>query len=154
MGDRPTERSAGVADVLDSADTVGIPSTASVDHSARDVPPPGTFIGRYVVEAPVGSGGMADVVAAHDPLLNRTVALKLLAVRGEAARVGLMREAQAMARIRHPNVVPVYDFGEYAGGVFLTMEYVEGGTLRAWSRGAINAPMSTCSIRPSTSGST
>jgi tetratricopeptide (TPR) repeat protein len=136
MGDTSNDRSTVAADTLDSADTVGLPSTASGAPSARDVPPPGTFIGRYVVEAPVGSGGMADVVAAHDPLLNRTVALKLLAVRGEAARVGLMREAQAMARIRHPNVVPVYDFGEYAGGVFLTMEYVEGGTLRAWSRGA------------------
>ncbi len=134
MLESPTKPSPTASeDPLDTAETQGLPAQTSPPLA---VPPKGSFIGRYVVDAPVGSGGMGTVVAAHDPLLNRTVAVKLLTVSGELARVRLMREAQAMARIRHPNVVPVYDFGEYAGGVFLTMEYVDGGTLRAWSRSA------------------
>jgi tetratricopeptide (TPR) repeat protein len=94
----------------------------------------GSHVGRYRILASAGRGGMGNVLAAHDPVLNRTVAIKLLRVAGETARAWLMREAQAMARIRHPNVVTVYDFGEFRDNVFLTMEFVEGGTLRRWMR--------------------
>src|SRR6478609_9425520 len=97
-------------------------------------PLPGTRIDRYVVLSPIGAGGMGRVVSALDTTLGRTVALKLLSADSSQAREDLLREAQAMARVRHPNVVPVYDAGEHGGRVFLAMEYVRGATLRDWMR--------------------
>jgi eukaryotic-like serine/threonine-protein kinase len=94
----------------------------------------GTSIGRHRVVGVLGSGAMGVVLAAHDPQLDRRVALKLL--RGEtdaASRARLVREAQAMARLVHPSVVTVYDVGATEGGeVYLAMELVDGGTLRTW----------------------
>jgi hypothetical protein len=96
----------------------------------------GTSIGRYTVRTQVGQGGMGEVYAAHDPELDRTVALKLLRSRGAAlpstGERRLMREAQAVARLSHPNVITVYDVGTHQGRVFLAMEYVEGQTLSSW----------------------
>jgi tetratricopeptide (TPR) repeat protein len=95
--------------------------------------PRGTLVGRYVVLEPLGAGGMGIVVAAYDPELDRKVALKLLAPGGgDDAHARLLREAQAMARLSHPNVVAVYDVGVAAGRVFLAMELLEGDTLEAW----------------------
>ncbi len=82
-------------------------------------------------------GGMAVVYNAYDPDLDRNVALKLVAPeRLTSAREGarLQREAQAMARVAHPNVVPVYDVGEHDRGVYIAMELVEGETLKNWLR--------------------
>ena len=95
----------------------------------------GEAMGRYVVRDKLGEGGMGVVYAADDPQLKRTVALKVLrpsalAHRGASAR--LLREAQAMARLSHPNVVTVYDVGTVGEQVFLAMEYVEGVTLTRW----------------------
>jgi tetratricopeptide (TPR) repeat protein len=95
-------------------------------------------MGRYVLLEQLGSGGMGTVYAAYDPELNRRVALKFL--RGMSARPDLAdwkarftREAQAMARLSHPNVVTVYDVGASDDGrMFLAMEMVEGGTLGRW----------------------
>lgn len=98
----------------------------------------GTNIGRYVVLAPVGSGSMGTVYAAYDPELDRKVALKLLRndafAPGDGARLGLrlLREAQALAKLSHPNVVAVYDVGRVGDETFIAMEFVEGSTLRAW----------------------
>ena len=98
--------------------------------------PAGTPVGRYTVLALVGQGGMGEVYAAHDPKLDRTIALKLLRPRGAggAARgeSRLMREAQAIARLSHQNVITVHDVGAHGDRVFLAMEYVEGRTLTAW----------------------
>ena len=97
---------------------------------------PGTSIGRYVVLGEIGSGAMGIVLAAFDPELNRKVALKILVPverRGKlppAAR--LLREAQAIARLSHPNVVNVYDVGRHGDAVFLAMEFVEGVPLGTW----------------------
>ena len=97
---------------------------------------PGTSIGRYVVLGEIGSGAMGIVLAAFDPELNRKVALKILVPverRGKlppAAR--LLREAQAIARLSHPNVVNVYDVGRHGDAVFLAMEFVEGVSLGTW----------------------
>jgi len=92
----------------------------------------GTTVGRYVIVARVGSGGMGVVYLAHDPELGRRIALKLLA----PARSGetSLREAQALARLSHPNVVTVHDVGTHGDRVWLAMEFVEGTTLTPWLR--------------------
>ncbi len=95
----------------------------------------GTTIGRYVVLGIAGHGGMGVVYRAYDPNLQREVALKLLRGRRSnqaAAEARLRREAQAMARVSHPNVLPVYDVGVFDNRVFVTMEYLEGETLGDW----------------------
>ena len=101
----------------------------------------GTAVGRYLVLEPLGAGGMGVVYAAYDPQLDRRVALKLLrhaalGLDAERGRTHLLREAQAMARISHPHVVPVYDVGTHGAQVFLAMEYVEAQTVRQWLRSA------------------
>src|SRR5262249_35463812 len=95
----------------------------------------GTCIGRYLLLEPIGTGGMGVVYKAIDPQLNRPIALKLLRAdeeSTEAQRDRLLREAQALARLQHPNVVAVFDVGTFGGDVFIAMELVEGRTLRAW----------------------
>ncbi len=99
---------------------------------------PGDTLGRYVVREWLGEGGMGVVYAAEDPQLGRRVALKLLkqsreGAAGDEARARLLREAQAMARLSHPNVLPVFDLGTTADGqVFLALELVQGPTLAGW----------------------
>ena len=77
---------------------------------------------------------MDVVYLAYDPELDRKLALKLLRPdRAEAAASSrILREAQAMARLSHPNVVPVYDVGTVDGQIFVAMEFIEGGTLADW----------------------
>lgn len=92
-------------------------------------------IGRYVCLARLGEGGMGVVIAAYDPKLDRKVAIKLIHIlrRDDGERRRRMeREAQAMARLSHPNVVTVYEVGEYRGQLFLAMEFVKGRDLRGW----------------------
>jgi len=96
--------------------------------------PPAPRLGRYVVLRHIGSGGMGSVHVAYDEDLHRRVAIKLLHAAGDDphARARMLREAQALARLSHPNVVQIHDIGEFAGQIFMAMEYVEGVTLRAW----------------------
>lgn len=105
---------------------------------------PGDRIGRYLIERTLGAGGMGVVYAARDPELDRSIALKLLHARALMDRVAtnaeerLLREAQAVARISHPNVIAVHDIGtagddtRVAGQGFVAMELVDGWTLREW----------------------
>ncbi|MCB9561907.1 MAG: serine/threonine protein kinase [Kofleriaceae bacterium] len=95
---------------------------------------PGTRVDRYEIVAWLGAGGMGVVYEAFDPELRRRVALKLVrAIRpGATWEARLLREAQAMAQLSHPAVVPVFDVGSYDGGVFVAMELVDGGTLKGW----------------------
>lgn len=103
----------------------------------------GESLGRHVLLEELGRGGMGVVFAAYDPELDRKVAIKVLhaSLGGEtldsAGEPGskLLREAQAIARLSHPNVVAIHDVGTWEGRVFLTMEYVEGTTLREWLEG-------------------
>src|SRR3954463_2268959 len=88
--------------------------------AAREDLTPGAHVGRYVVHDLIGQGGMGLVFTAHDPQLDRWVAIKLLRAgknRGAAGdssgQMRLMREAQAMAQLSHPNVLPVYDVGTF-----------------------------------------
>jgi serine/threonine protein kinase len=97
----------------------------------------GDRVGRYLVLATLGAGGMGVVFTAYDPQLDRKVALKLLranlGVNAKEARTRLKREAQAIAQLNHPNVVGVYDVGTTDGGdVYIAMEFVEGDTLTSW----------------------
>jgi eukaryotic-like serine/threonine-protein kinase len=119
----------------------GAPSGRSRPASAADEDrlERGTLVGRYVVTGVLGAGGMGVVYSAQDPELDRKVAIKLLQARRGGSESGgqtwLLREAQAMARLAHPNVVAVYDVGEMPGDrVFVAMEFVEGMTLREWLR--------------------
>ncbi|HEX4802822.1 MAG TPA: serine/threonine-protein kinase [Myxococcaceae bacterium] len=106
--------------------------------SARAPLSRGAILGRYFVLDVIGEGGMGIVYAAYDPELNRKLAIKLLhpgssfGSRGGDAKSRLLREAQAMARLSHPNVITVHDVGMFEGQVFVAMEYVEGCTLRQW----------------------
>lgn len=100
-------------------------------------PIPGEFVGRYLVLSRLGAGAMGVVLAAYDPELDRRVAVKLLQRRwlGPEADSRLQREAQALARLNHPNVVAVHDVGSHQGRVFLAMEFVKGCTLTRWMKG-------------------
>ncbi|MCA9650259.1 MAG: serine/threonine protein kinase [Myxococcales bacterium] len=97
----------------------------------------GHALGRYLVIEPLGAGAMGVVYRAFDPDLDRSVALKLVGglhegSEGDDERARLLREAQAMARLSHPNVIPVFDVGILDDAVFVAMELVDGLTLRAW----------------------
>jgi len=88
-------------------------------------------VGRYVMLARLGAGGMGVVYAAYDPDLDRRVAIKLMRAphHGDAR---LLREAKAMARLQHPNVITIYDVGVHEGQVFVAMDIIDGTTLRGW----------------------
>jgi eukaryotic-like serine/threonine-protein kinase len=117
----------------------------------------GASIGRYVVLGRVGRGAMSEVYAAWDPELDRKVAVKLLRPEGgtfedsdgggggggglsaaetQEAKSRLLREAQAIARLSHPNVVVVHDVGSFEDQVFVAMEYVDGNTVYHWHTSA------------------
>jgi tetratricopeptide (TPR) repeat protein/tRNA A-37 threonylcarbamoyl transferase component Bud32 len=117
------------------ADTLPSPTDRASDG---EVLPPGARVGRYVVIRVEARGGMGIVYEAHDPELNRKVALKLLRrdrvsdnLRSEYED-RLRREAQSLAQLAHPNVVAAYDVGHVDGQIFVAMEWVEGSTLTRW----------------------
>ena len=88
--------------------------------------------GRYQMEARIGAGGMAEVFRGFDPVLNRTVAIKVLNpqfARDTSFVERFRREAQAAARLNQPNIVAVYDTGADDGTQFIVMEFIEGRTL-------------------------
>jgi tetratricopeptide (TPR) repeat protein/predicted Ser/Thr protein kinase len=93
-------------------------------------------LGRYRVERLLGLGGMGVVYAGHDPQLDRRVAIKLLRpvarLSAEVLRARLMREAQAMARLSHPNVINIYEIGAWGEQIFVVMELIDGTTLTEW----------------------
>ncbi|HXX66139.1 MAG TPA: protein kinase [Polyangiaceae bacterium] len=98
----------------------------------------GTRVGRYVIETFIGQGAMGTVYGAHDPDLDRKVAVKLLRAESlsdaarQRMRARLLREAKAMARLSHPEVITVYDVGTFGDQLFVAMEHVDGCTLRTW----------------------
>jgi hypothetical protein len=99
----------------------------------------GTLIGRFVILEPLGAGATGVVYSAFDPTLDRQVALKVLYPTSGGpestgtARARVEREARAMARVKHPSVVTIFDVGVAGdGSVFLAMEKIDGGTLGTW----------------------
>jgi tetratricopeptide (TPR) repeat protein len=118
--------------------TASLPPTVSASGTARSRSPEltrGTPVGRYIVLERIGEGGMGVVYKAYDPDLERNVALKL--VRADSRnpdhrlrlRARLLREAQTLARLAHPNVITVHDVGTHDDSVFVAMELVDGETL-------------------------
>jgi eukaryotic-like serine/threonine-protein kinase len=91
----------------------------------------GDNLGRYVIGELLGAGAMGRVYSAWEPELDRRVAIKVL--HDEGSRDRLVKEAQAMARLNHPNIVTVHEVGSTEAGVFVAMELVDGDTLRAWA---------------------
>lgn len=113
---------------------------ATVVTGGRDLPAAseklrqGSSVGRYVILEEVGRGGMGRVYRAYDPKLRREVALKLVLTKSAEAEARTTREAQAMAALSHPNVVPVYDVDLFEGRLYIAMEFIAGHTLRRWIR--------------------
>jgi tetratricopeptide (TPR) repeat protein len=107
--------------------------TRTLPSSCAPPAPPGPVIGRYQIHRRLGSGGMGTVFEAWDPQLARQVAIKVLhpSSTGDQAvlRELLVREAQAMAQLAHPNVVAVFDVGTAGQQLFIAMELVRGTTL-------------------------
>jgi serine/threonine protein kinase/tetratricopeptide (TPR) repeat protein len=141
------ERVRFVAPPASSRDRREMPMSSSApvrpsDQSSPAAPAPetelarGTALGRFVVLGLVGRGAMGEVYGAYDPDLDRKIAIKLVRAggggEGSEGRTRLMREAQATAKISHPNVVVVYDAGTFGERVFIAMEFVDGHTLRYW----------------------
>ncbi len=108
---------------------------ARVRQRLFDEGPAPMLIGRFAVLEQIGQGGMGKVYAAYDEKLDRKVAVKvLLDGSSEQAQRRFMREAQAMARLSHPNVVTVHEVAESMGEVFLAMEFIHGQSLDEWVR--------------------
>jgi tetratricopeptide (TPR) repeat protein len=108
-----------------------LPQVATPDLGARE----GQRLGRFTLTRELGRGAMGEVWAAHDPELDREVAVKLLrldALLDGDGQARLRREAQAMARLNHPNVVRIYELGSDGDLLFCAMELVDGETLRQW----------------------
>ena len=106
-----------------------------VDVSSADVPRPGGTVGRYHLIQLVGRGGMGEVYAAHDPELDRKIAIKIMradTLPNDVEAQRMMREAQSIAKLSHPNLVTVYDVGTEGHRVFVAMELIEGDTVAAW----------------------
>src|SRR5262245_36274597 len=119
----------------DATSDRGLGEGETIDASGGSAPAVeidvGSVIDRYVILASIGRGGMGVVYGAYDPELDRRIALKLLHEEVEAEGK-LLREAQALAMLTHPNIVVVHDVGVHAGRTWIAMELVEGRTLSDW----------------------
>jgi WD40 repeat protein/serine/threonine protein kinase len=110
---------------------------AAGEPKVRDGPRAPVIAGYEVLE-PLGRGGMGVVYKARDVRLKRLVALKMIREGAEATpddRARFRAEAEVVARLRHPNIVQIYEVGEADGGPFLALEFVEGGSLAQWLTG-------------------
>ncbi len=106
-------------------------STDAFLNSAREtLARPDERIGRFVVLASLGSGGMGSVYRAWDPELRREVALKVMHADGPEDRARFRREATLLASLRHPNIVPVFEVGESRGRCYLAMSLIDGPSLQ------------------------
>lgn len=116
------------------ADQVGLERLnliPSALHQPVTLPPSNetkTF-GRYQIEKELGKGGMGVVYLVYDPVLQRKVALKIILTEDQESQDRFLREARAIAHLKHPNIVQLYDVGEIDHQHYFTMDYIEGGSL-------------------------
>ena len=112
--------------------TLDLPASDQV--APRSSLDPGQVIGRFILGKQLGQGGMGVVLMGHDADLGRPVAIKVVKDRADhpAYRARLLREAQVMARLEHPNVIRVYEVGTDRDRLYVAMEYVDGVTLTMW----------------------
>jgi eukaryotic-like serine/threonine-protein kinase len=92
-----------------------------------------TKVGKYDITAKIGQGAMGEVFKAHDPILNRFVAIKTMSAAigtDDELRKRFLREAQSAARLNHPNIITLFDFGEDQGKIYMAMELLEGSDLK------------------------
>lgn len=123
---RQTEAAPSIGETQELIEDPHTKSHPIIHHTPKQV-------GRYLIRGRLGEGGMGVVYEAFDPELERSVALKVLHPEvGSPSRARLMREAQAMAKLSHPNVVQIHDVGTSDNQVFIAMELVHGQTLRSW----------------------
>ncbi len=159
MTGQPDGGSSALDDTLVSAGTAGASEAAPIDPAAPGAADPTVLAGmdtivattagrvaartegamqragRFEIREAIGRGGMGVVYRAHDPELDREVAVKVVADSANAdlaVRARMIREARAMAKIMHPNVVVVYEVGEQDDQLFIAMELVAGRSLRQW----------------------
>ena len=134
--ERHIDRCSECRGLVSALASVDVPADVDDPPAAADrenVLHPGDKLGRYELVDVVGLGSMGVVWSARDPDLHRTVALKLLwGDERTDARARLLREARVLAKLRHPNVLVIYDVGEHKGRVFLATELVKGANLRTW----------------------
>ena len=142
-GELPDADRVAIADHGASCDVCYAVLAGLLGRPGSRAPTAGDRVGRYVIEERLGAGGMGVVFAALDSALQRRVALKLVRsdadgrTHGGGGSARLMREAQTLARLSHPNIVAVHDVGEGDDGrMFIAMELVDGGSLTAWLRRA------------------
>ena len=107
------------------------PTSRSRGGQQLATPVPSGLIGRYQILDKIGEGGMGSLFLARDPAIDRLVAIKLLrhGLDTEALRERFSREARAAGRLRHPNIVTIFDVGEHDGVPFIAMEFLAGETL-------------------------
>lgn len=147
--DSQTEGAAAAEPGAATTEPGAAPAPAPVRPPLR-LPVPGQRVDRYVIERPLGAGGMGLVSVARDEELKRRVVIKLVRPdlissqppeRGETLEARLIREAQALARLSHPCVVSIFDIGRYDGQVFFAMEFVEGVDLATYLQDEKRAPL-------------
>lgn len=120
------------AALLGATESPLLDSGARSSRRGTDVLAAGAEFGRYRIRDVVGAGAMGIVYLAEDPKLQRPVAIKVLRNQNDEASSRLLREAQALARLSHPNVIVVHEVGTVAEQVFMAMEFVEGSSLTNW----------------------
>nr|WP_276604462.1 protein kinase [Nannocystis sp. RBIL2] len=119
---------------ISQADTLTSEGSPKPGNATHDELPADIRLGRFTLLRVLGRGGMGVVYTAYDELLDRIVAIKMVRSDRDDAHLlaRVLREAKALAKLSHPNVVQIHDVGESDGQVFIAMEYVDGPTLRAW----------------------
>jgi tetratricopeptide (TPR) repeat protein len=131
------------SETLDTADIESTFDPAGSALETRHLPlRRGSMISRYVLLSPIGHGGMGVVWKAHDPDLDRNVAIKfVLPGWGEQGRMRMQREARALGKLSHPNVVVVYDFGVLDERIWVAMALIQGVTISEWLDAAERHPV-------------
>jgi len=129
-----SSRSGGVSGLLREPPPLGAEGTRALEDLRRRLfaARPRVDIGRYRDVQPVARGGMGIVYRAWDPTLCRSLAIKVLRLENARHETRLLEEARSLARVTHPNVVPIYDVGRIGEDAFIAMEFVDGEDLDGW----------------------